>query len=253
MARTTYASRDYSGDTSVLERSGERVRQQSPTSPTRARVQTPTRPIESPRPSRQDHISTERSGRVLRGNRLGSQQRVTNRGRRITPIKNQTILPRISVIAITLLISGIAIAMWLTGLATQQTFAISSLRVENQQLENEVETLNRDLRHVSSTGELTRRAQEMGLVVPQQPGVMVAEENGELSERRPVDPATSPIIDINEQSGRADRASSDPRQTDEVNDALEARPRSTQQLPEESDMAPQPAPSPQSGLAPYAP
>ena len=64
-------------------------------------------------------------------NRLGSKQVVSFRGRQLQPqTKKSGLFARLSVIALTLLIVGVAVAMWLSGLSTKQTFAIQQLTVQ---------------------------------------------------------------------------------------------------------------------------
>ncbi|WIM66979.1 hypothetical protein QP027_07520 [Corynebacterium breve] len=194
--------------------------------------------------------------------RLGSKQVVSVRGRRVaqptTEVRRR--FTAVSVIALPLLIVGILTAMFLSALSTQQTFAVQELQVTEEQLNNEVETLNRDLEDLQSSAEIARRASEAGMVLPVNPGIVNVENDGSVAESRPADPATQPIIDVNGAPVRPSRASSDPEATNEISDALETRPQGNQlaptgpESPAPDSEAPQPdAPAAGPALAPYAP
>ena len=66
--------------------------------------------------------------------------------------------------------------------------------------------------------EIARRAGELGMAVPSQPGILAVQENGDIVEQRPADPATSPIIDVNGAPVRRGQASSDADASDERGD-----------------------------------
>lgn len=231
---TTAGKGNDHGSTALLDRRNPSRRNVEAYAPEKPRRQAPATPKRRPR--------TEEPGRG--GRRLGSRQVVSVRGRRIGPIKNIGMLPRVSAVAITLLIAGVVLAMWLSGIATQQTFRISQLVAQESQLENQIETLNRDLHSVSSSAELARRAQEMDMVVPQQPGILTREENGEITESRPATQDVSPMIDINGEPIRPGQASTDPNETDELTDNLQAVPEGEQLPPNSGTRSP--------GVAPYA-
>lgn len=220
--RAMGASRDFTtgtptGATGVLERDRS-SRPSRATAPAEAGARA-TAPV---RRNRTDVApGTERTGAPERGNRrLGSRQVVSVRGRRVAPAKKASSLARVSVVAIIMLISGVALAMWLSGLATQQTFRIQQLSSQESQLSNQLETLHRDLENVSSSAEVARRASDMGMVVPQQPGILEASQPGQVEELRPAGPGTSPVIDVNGAPVRPGQASSDPDRTDELLDSL---------------------------------
>lgn len=252
---TMGVSRDYTerpsrstSATAVLERTARTRDSEAP-------VQPP--PPQSPaRPRRAEGYESSSKSRQ----RLGSRQVVSVRGRRTQPIKNVGLLPKVSFIAIALLIGGVVLAVALSGVATQQTFRINSLVAQESQLSNEVETLNRDLENVSSSAELARRAQEMNMVIPRQPGILTVEESGRIAESRPATGEVSPIIDVNGEPIRPGQASSDPNQTEELNDNLEAVPQGEQLRPEANAGAgggeQQPAPAAQqpqvANVAPYS-
>lgn len=174
---------------------------------------------------------------------LGSQQVVSVRGRRVSPARRTTLLAKLAAAAFSLLILGVALAMWLSGVSTQQAFQIQQMSSQERQLSNQLETLNRDLENVSSSAEIVRRAIDMGMAVPTQPGILEVRANGEIVEERAADPATRPILDVNGQPIRPGQPSSDPEAIEELGDSLESLPQG-RQLPPTN-----PAP----GVAPYSP
>ncbi|QGU05011.1 hypothetical protein [Corynebacterium comes] len=213
------ASRDFTS-TAVLDRE-QRVR---------------TVPQQTPLPKRRRPLPPP--------NRLGSRQVVSVRGRRVAEVKRTTLLAKLVSISIVLAIAGVAVAMWLSGVSTQQTFRMQVLQSQDRQLSNQLETLNRDLENVRSSAELARRAGELGMAVPSQPGILAVKENGDIVEERPADPATSSIIDVNGAPVRPGQASSDPTAIAELGDNLEAIPQGEQL------QAPAPV---ERGVAPYTP
>lgn len=216
---TAGAGRAHPSGTAVLERTESRTRAQATAVPTRGFV--PPAPFRQP---------AERDRTQASPRRLGSRQVVSVRGRRTQPLKAVGLLPKVSAIAFVLLVGGIVIAMWLSGVATQQTFKINSLVAQESQLSNQLETLNRDLAHVSSSAEIARRARELGMVVPDQPGILIVEGNGDITENRASDGTVSPMIDVNGDPSKPGQASSDPKEIDELADNLEAVPQG-EQLP----------------------
>ncbi|MDR7329745.1 hypothetical protein [Corynebacterium guangdongense] len=243
-------SRDFTtgtptGATTVLDREAARAHGRSAS----ARVAAPERPRRTSAPER----TVPAPGRAGRRNRLGSKQVVSVRGRRTAPIKSVNKLARISLLAVTMFSIGIAIAMWLSGVSTQQTFRVQGLVAQESQLSNQLETLNRDLANVSSTAELARRAGELGMVVPDQPGILAVEDSGDAVEQRPADPAASPIIDVNGAPVRPGQASSDPTKTDELTDNLEAVPAGESLPRPQAAPAPVAPNAPAPAVAPYAP
>lgn len=117
--------------------------------------------------------------------RLGSQQVVSVRGRRVNPVKRVTTRARLSIVAIAMMVGGIVFAIWLSGIATQQTFRVQVLTAEESQLNNELETLHRDLENVRSAAEIAGHAVDEGLEIPESPGILRREENGDIVEDRP--------------------------------------------------------------------
>ena len=162
-------------------------------------------------------------------NRLGSKQVVSFRGRQLQPqTKKSGLFARLSVIALTLLIVGVAVAMWLSGLSTKQTFAIQQLTVQDSQLDNQIETLNRDAENLSSSADIARRADEMGMAIPKQPGIAEVGGDGKIVDKREGTPDTEKLIDVNGEPIRPGQASSDPKDTEGLSDSLNAVPQGQQ-------------------------
>ncbi|MDU7790830.1 MAG: hypothetical protein E7J80_11535, partial [Corynebacterium sp.] len=135
---------------------------------------------------------------------------------------------RLSVIALTLLSVGVAVAMWLSGLSTKQTFAIQQLTVQDSQLDNQIETLNRDAENLSSSADIARRADEMGMAIPKQPGIAEVGGDGKIVDKREGTPDTEKLIDVNGEPIRPSQASSDPKDTEGLSDSLNAVPQGQQ-------------------------
>lgn len=161
--------------------------------------------------------------------RLGSRQVVSHRGRRLTPVKKYQRFSRVSVVVISLLIAGVALAVWLSGLSTAQTFKVQNLTVQESQLTNQLESLNRDLEDVRSTADIANRAVENRMGVPTEPGIIAAKNDGGIDTRREPQPGMESIIDVNGEPVRPGKASSDPDATRNVSDNLEATPRGAQE------------------------
>lgn len=179
--------------------------------------------------------------------RLGSQQVVSVRGRRVGTVSAPSRFSAVSAIALPLLVIGIAAAMLLSGVATTQTFTIQNLQSRERELANEVESLNRDLEDRRSSAAIAQRAADAGMVVAGEPGLMEVVD-GRAEERRPYNPeASSKIVDVNGTAIRSGRASSDDRATRELADALTQRPGG-------NPFAAPDQPAPQvANLAPYQP
>ncbi|MGV3153714.1 hypothetical protein ACEE62_03835 [Corynebacterium sp. 32222D000BW] len=218
--RSMGASRDFTtgedigAATALLERDNRRGTQRT------ARTRTPER--REVRPRRSTHGTTSPHG--PRYQRLGSQQVVSQRGRRLTPIKKNSLFARLSAVAIVLLIGGVCLAMWLSGLSTSQTFKIQQLSAQESQLSNQIETLNRDLENVRSTADVARRAADANMGVPTNPGVVEVAEDGKVEEKRAATDEQEAIIDVNGTAIRPGRASSNPDDTEGMSDSLNATP-----------------------------
>lgn len=182
----------------------------------------------TPLPSRTPHrgtVPSRRGATSLRGNRLGSKQVVSNRGRRVVqPTRVTGLFARLSFIAIGLLIAGVAAAMWLSGLSTSQTFKIQELTAQESMLDNQLETLNRDLENVRSASDIARRAHEARMGIPVQPGVVEVGPGGDVEQKREATPDMESVIDVNGEPVRPGQASSDPNATANMSDNLNARP-----------------------------
>lgn len=185
----------------------------------------PQRPSRTDRPVRR--TGRPDGGRDRRGGgRLGSKQVVSVRGRRTAPIQANSKLPRLSFISLALLIGGVVMAMWLSGQSTIQTFEIQNLASQEKQLDNQIETLNRDLENVRSSADVVRRASENGLAVPTNPGIVAEGKDGKVQVKRQATPETDRIVDINGAPIRPGKASSDPEDTGDVSDEVSAIPQS---------------------------
>ena len=171
--------------------------------------------------------------------RLGSQQVVSVRGRRVNPVKRVTTRARLSIVAIAMMVGGIVFAIWLSGIATQQTFRVQVLTAEESQLNNELETLHRDLENVRSAAEIAGHAVDEGLEIPESPGILRREENGDIVEDRPASAETRPIIDVNGEPVRPGQASSDPDGIGELRERLESIPEGRRGIPYPQAGAPQ--------------
>ncbi|WP_245802177.1 hypothetical protein [Corynebacterium pacaense] len=176
--------------------------------------------------------------------KTGSQQVISVRGRRVVAPKADPRLIRLFAIVVFLLCSGVGISMGLSGMTTEQTFRLQELNSQETDLNNRIESLNRDVEDARAASTIAAAAQGMGMVSPVQPGVLAVEENGDIVEQRPADPETRPIIDINGEQARPNRASSNPDETSEVTDNLQAIPRGTANPPYQ--------PNSTAGAVPYA-
>ena len=219
-ARTRTASRETSATGAVKTRSSTQTRANRGVQNTATRTVSPTRTTRREVPQ----ITP-----TPRKSRLGSRQVVTERGRRVAPIKQVTLFSRLSAVAIALLIGGVVLAVWLSGVSTSQTFRIQQLTYQESQLNNQLETLNRDLEQVRSSADVARRGADAKMGIPSQPGIVEVGEDGTVEERRPATEGTEAIIDVNGEPVRTGRATSDPRDTEGVSDELNAVPRNQQQ------------------------
>ena len=174
-----------------------------------------------------------------RGNkRLGSKQVVSRRGRQLhQPLPKNSQFARLSVLAILLLGAGVVVAMWLSGVSAAQTFKMQQLTVQESDLSNQLETLNRDLENVRSSADVARRAEEQNLGVPTQPGIVEVDANGEVHNKREAQPGMDSLYDVNGEAIRPGQASSDPNETSDVSDALSAVPEGQQRAADEEQDA----------------
>ncbi|AZA08921.1 hypothetical protein [Corynebacterium pseudopelargi] len=226
--QSSHTSRDFSTHASVMDAPTRRVRSPQPT-PQRRRFQ----------------------------HKPGSQQVFSYRGRRIEQKKADRGLVRFVITLTVLLVVGVGIAMGLSGMTTAQSFKLQELRATESTLGNQIETLQRDAANASSTAELAKKAAEMNLVVPDQPGVLATDPEGNVVEQRPASDLTRPIVDINGDAIRARAASSNPEKTEELNGQLnpvpnQSAPRSGNTAPNGATLAPYPGQAPQAPAAPPA-
>lgn len=175
-------------------------------------ARTVTRPVR--RTTQTEGPATRR--RPRRSGRLGSQQQVSERGRRLTPIRStDTSLVRWSVALVVVLVLGISSVMYLSGITTDQSFQITDARERSTTLTNEIETLERDVAEAQSASNIAAEASRMGMVAPEHAGVLDV-RGDKVEERRGTDAAASrPVIDVNGDE-RPRGATSDPAQTNSV-------------------------------------
>ena len=222
----------------VDHRSELRSRTAVPKSPSQfkpARQPLPARPFGESPVTRPEHSF---------GRRLGSKQITSYRGRRVVHEKADSNTVRFVVLLSVFLTVGVAISVWLSGIATQQSFELNRLAQRDTSLSRELETANRDLEELRSGAEIARHAQATGAVVATEPGILTTDEFGAVTEQRPANPAESrPLTDVNDAPVRSSRASSSPESTDEISDSVV-------QVPQEAST---PMLRSNAGLAPYDP
>lgn len=180
-----------------------------------ARLQVPTPERERPgsRPSRT--VKPQRTT-PRRNSRLGSKQQVSVRGRRVVSSSPTDSRLRRRIIGAALaFVAGIGGVMILSGVTTEQSFQIANANERSKQLDNELESLNRDVELAKSSGHVAAEAAKMGMVVPDQAAVLDA--NGKkVKEIRPGDNSKNrEVIDANGEATRRG-ATSNPNETDRV-------------------------------------
>lgn len=177
---------------------GYQSRDLSESAPQTAGVGTLDREIQSPArtPQRYHRTGGAKPKRRFQ-HQAGSQQVLSIRGRRV--IHERVDPATIAyIVGITMVfVVGLVCTMLITGVTTNQSFRIQSLREQNQVLTNQLETLNRDLADVSSTSSLAQRANALGMVLPAQTGILVTDAEGNIIEQRAADTETRDLIDIN--------------------------------------------------------
>ncbi|MFP7364456.1 hypothetical protein SFC07_01545 [Corynebacterium callunae] len=155
--------------------------------------------------------------------KTGSQQVISVRGRRVVAKRADPKVIRIAIMIVFLLCGGVGATMALSGTSTQQTFQLQELQSTETDLSNRIESLTRDVEEARSASTLASNAADMGLVSPVEPGVLEVQGNGDVVEKRPADPETRPIIDINGEVA-PNQASSNPNATSAVTNNLQAIP-----------------------------
>ena len=105
--------------------------------------------------------------------------------------------------------------MALSGVTTQQSFQITKANEQSKQLDNELESLTRDVELAKSSGRIAAEASKMGMVAPDQAAVLDA--NGKkIKEVRPGDNSKNrEVIDANGEATRRG-ATSNPNETNRV-------------------------------------
>ncbi|GAV97683.1 hypothetical protein CS176_1913 [Corynebacterium glutamicum] len=185
----------------------------------------------------------------LMQHKLGSQQVMSVRGRRVEAKRADPKVIQLSVLVVILLCVGVGATMGLSGTSTQQTFQLQELQATETDLSNRIESLNRDVEDARSAATLAANATEMGLVSPVEPGVLAVQENGDVVEEREANPETRPIVDINGQQTRPNRASSNPDETNAVTENLQAIPQEAAAPPYQTNTVPYAATTGQAGGA----
>lgn len=196
------------------------------------------------RRQRRTNTPTAYRRRPNRRGRLGSQQQVSVRGRRIAPIENPNRRKfRIIALCVAVVCGAIASIMILSGLTTEKTFQISEAEKKSETLSNEIVSLQRDVEKAKSAQNLSAKAADLGMVVPGQAGILDA--NGKkVHERRGSDNGNDrPVIDVSD-GARTRGATSDPEETRNI-------PGLAPQSPEGA-AAQLPSPAPSTGDIPYA-
>ena len=220
------------GSTALLERAPERTTRRV------ERTQSPVKP---------NGLKPRIAPHIPRGpRRLGSKQVVSVRGRRVTSTDAKRKFSTMSLMALPLLILGIFGAMLLSALSTNQTFKIEQLQSQERTLNNEIETLNRNVEDARAAAEVAAKADGAGMVVPVQPGIINVEADGKANETREADPEKNlRIVDVNQETIRTDHATSDREATRNIADNLSALPQSA--LPRDGGAPAVPAPAPRAG------
>ncbi|APT92223.1 hypothetical protein CPHO_04210 [Corynebacterium phocae] len=176
--------------------------------------------------------------------RLGSKQVVSERGRRVTTSREVRLLTKLSAYSIALLIAGVCMAMWFSGSATSQAFRIQQLSSQEATLDNQLETLHRDLENARSAADVSRRAVGVSMGVPVQAGIVEVNPEGELIHLREATQEMDSIIDVNGELVRPGQASSDPAAARDLEGNVAPLPQGQQAV----ENAPAPAP----GVGPVA-
>ncbi|WP_143341289.1 hypothetical protein [Corynebacterium urinipleomorphum] len=160
--------------------------------------------------------------------RLGSKQVVSVRGRRVSTTEAKRKFSKMSLLALPLLVLGIFGAMLLSALSTQQTFTIQQLQSQERALNNEIETLNRNVEDSRAAAEVAAKADAAGMVIPVQPGIINVDAEGKAHETRESDASkTVRVVDVNQETIRTDHATSDQKATRDIADNLSALPQNT--------------------------
>lgn len=168
----------------------------------------PSRTTRTARPTRVAHPARPR--------RVGSKhQPVSVRGRRVVEHKYPSKTARLIAIAVFAAAVGIGVVMWVSGLTTAQTFEITDAQKKSTTLSNEIESLERDAEHAKSGANLAKEASKLGMVAPDQSGVLDARGEEVVDVRQPGVGEDRPVTDVNSES-RPRGATSNPDKTNNV-------------------------------------
>lgn len=140
---------------------------------------------------------TRRGRRHIVPPRTGSRQQVSVRGRRVV-VRDHTGSQLLKLVIPLVLLAGlgVAAAMLLSARTTDQAFALQTARDHSATLTNELESLNRDYKELSSAENLMSEASRLGMVVPGQAGVLAVQED-KVNEIRPADASRNgAVIDL---------------------------------------------------------
>lgn len=200
----------------------------------------PQRPERALRPERRQpplELQPDRTRRFQR--KLGSQQVVSVRGRRVVTHKPNPHRVNLAIGVILLLFLTIAAAMVLSGKSTEQAFELQKLNAQEQQLNNQLETLNRDVEQAKAAAEVARVAADKKMVVAETPGILAVEKDGAVTEQRPSNPAAvRPIIDVNGAQIRPEQASTNPNEIKDVTNNIQPIPQNNSAVPAVAPYAP---------------
>lgn len=180
------------------------------------RAETPVRSRRQGNDLRSSSTSVASKKRTSAAKRMGSRQVISVRGRRVVSEERRVERTTIQFIVLCILFIGVGVGvtMYLSGVTTQQSFAIQKAKDKKTTLDNELEGLHRDVKNASSNSEIAKKASEDGMVVPDQPGIMTVNPDGSVVENRAADPSkTHEIHDINSGADPKAQASSDPEKT----------------------------------------
>lgn len=223
-----YSSRDYSSSAHFGRLSGSVMTAPRPTETSQSPHGRALRPSQS----------EVKPGRRFQ-RKLGSQQVVSVRGRRVESPKADRRVVRTAVLAVTVMTLGVLVAMWLSGITTKQTFDIQRLSATEAQLGNQLETLHRDVEESKAVAGVAGSAAERKMVIPSQPGVLEVHPDGMVEQKlEPNMSGNLPLIDVNQGRAKAPGASSDPNRTNEVRGRLNAVPSHNDPRPNPVDETP---------------
>lgn len=203
----------------------------------------------APRPLREHQPKVRKFQRAL-----GSRQVVSVRGRRVAAPKADPSVVKLALTVIAFLAFCVVVTMGLSGMSTTQTFQLQKLSAQSDQLDNELETMNRDVEKARASGEVAGQAADQHMVVPQQPAVLSVAPDGAVHEDRAANHGkTLPFTDVNGQTDKDRKPSSSPDATREVDGRLQPMPsRNFPNLPRLQAPAPAHAPAPAPAPAPNA-